>query len=214
MVEKVTPEEKLLKLIENPAVEMKEAKQKRNKFRFSFKAIFRLPFKKIASTKERFKPVFINLKIINQLLIIVCIILAVYLSYDLSANQPNIDKFLALALKVSEKHAPKDITSQISLLNLSEYLSEARKRDIFHFIPIKKEEQQVPKAKETLANLAKEIKLVGIIWSSKPQAMIEDKKQNKTILANPGDSMGGIKIKQILRDKVILGFEDQELELM
>ena len=57
------------------------------------------------------------------------------------------------------------------------------------------------------------VKLVGIIWSDHPQAMLEDTQEQKTYLLGPGEQIGDVTIKKILQDKVILGNHEREWEL-
>ncbi len=66
---------------------------------------------------------------------------------------------------------------------------------------------------EDISAQLKNLKLVGIIWSDKPQAIIENTVENKTLLLNIGDQMDKVKIMKIYQDKVILGADGQEWEL-
>lgn len=55
--------------------------------------------------------------------------------------------------------------------------------------------------------------LLGVSIGSKNMAMIRDQAQNKNYYCAPGDSIGPFKVKQILKDKVILESVDNTLEL-
>lgn len=209
--DKSTPEEKLLRLIENPAqakeAAVKQAKPaaKKVKFKFSFNP---------AALRQKIKTVIFNFRFLNRFMIGLAAVLFMYLIFDFIKGRPNLNKLSASAVVpagagVSRPKGALDI----KVVELPEFLSQLEARDIFHLIPLKKEEK-LPEAKEVLSSLLTDLKLVGIIWSAKPQAMIEDKKENKTLLLNAGDSIGKIKIKEILRDKVILKYEDQEMELL
>jgi hypothetical protein len=57
------------------------------------------------------------------------------------------------------------------------------------------------------------VKVVGIIWSDNPQVMFEDAKEQKTYLLSAGDKIGGLTIKSILQDKVIVTDGKTEREL-
>ncbi|MFH0796404.1 MAG: hypothetical protein V2A65_05020 [Candidatus Omnitrophota bacterium] len=71
-----------------------------------------------------------------------------------------------------------------------------------------------PTPQEELEELAGNLKLVGVSWSSDPDVMIENTKTNKTYFLKKGDGIeGGIKIEQVLRDKIILGYKGTTAKL-
>jgi type II secretory pathway component PulC len=76
-------------------------------------------------------------------------------------------------------------------------------------LPPKQEVVQTQALEQAVSNY----KLVGIIWSDTPQAMIEDTKAGKTNLLNENEIMGDFKIKKIERDKVIITKDKMEWEL-
>ena len=209
MAENITPEEKLLKLIENPNA-AKIPKSPFRKIRFSFLAINRwLRVIKNIGSKERVEQLF-NLQFVNKASFVATLVLTVYLVFDFIKARPDLADIYSLH---SGRQTKKAKIETASILNLSDYLSQINQRDIFHLVSVKKE-QEPPKAKEVFSSLMSNFRLVGIIWGKFPQAMIEDKQENKTLILNPGDEIGKIKVKQILRDRVILGYEDLEMELM
>lgn len=206
---KQTPEEKLLRMIESPAKETKDIKSLKKGLRF-----FSLAWiKKAGLLKDRFKTYSLfSLKTINRVLVVASFMSTAYLIFDFVKARPDVNQIYrsdVLQQKVKEAKP----ASRVQILNLSDYLSEINKRDIFHFIPVKKE-AAIPTARETMVSLVANLKLVGIIWGRSPQAMIEDRLENKTLLLNQGENIRELKIKQILRDRVILSYEDQEMELM
>jgi hypothetical protein len=78
------------------------------------------------------------------------------------------------------------------------------KRDFFLPPGVKQAENalgQSPDFKEEL----KSIKLVGIIWSSEPEVMIENEKDLRTYILKKGDSFGDLfKVKNISRNSALL----------
>jgi len=58
-----------------------------------------------------------------------------------------------------------------------------------------------------------DISLVGILSGENPQAVIEDKKTQKTYYVNKGQRFGDVKIKDIKEGKVILDYKNQNYEL-
>lgn len=210
--EKVTPEEKLLRLIENPA-QAKDAGLKPKKIKLKFKFNIFGAVKSFLKTKDKFSPRIFNLGFLNQCLVVLSALIAVFLIFDFIKGRPNLDKIYAYTSGIEEGAVKIKTAAEVKAVEISDYVSQIERRDIFHSIPLKKEEK-IPEAKELLAVFAQDLKLVGIIWSVKPQAMIESKKENRTMLLNAGDFIGKVKIKQILKDKVILGYDNEETELL
>ena len=60
----------------------------------------------------------------------------------------------------------------------------------------------------------KDLTLVGIISGKNPQAIIEDKKDQKTYFLKTGESLGELRIEQILDEKVTLSYEGEQFDLM
>lgn len=218
MPDKLTPEEKLLKLIENPNKEAEGTKIKRPLRNaglnfFSLKR-WKANIKRLRTVKETFKPYLVNLKFVNRALGLTAIIITVFLIFDFIAGQPNMNNVYSFAKEAAAAGQSIKAVPIQNVINLSDYQSLIDKRDIFHFIPLKKEEVKTVQAKDILMAEVAQLKLVGIIWSKTPQAMIEDKRENKTNLVSEGDVIGKLKVKQILRDKVVVGYENEEYDLL
>jgi len=214
MAEKITPEEKLLKLIENPAADKAAKPLAKKSFRLPVNPpnLFKFKFARqcAVALADKLKFYLVNLKIINRGAAVISGVMTVFLIFDFIKSAPDLSRIYSPDFAA----APKTAQAQESkMLKLQDYLGEFAKRDIFHFIPVTKVEK-AQEGKDLLASVTAHLKLVGIIWSQNPQAMIEDKKENKTLLVNEGDSIGDIEIKQILRNKVILGFQNNEIELL
>ena len=96
-------------------------------------------------------------------------------------------------------------------VNIEEVLAQAKRRNVFTFLPEPSQAQAslAPDITEMLSNF----KLVGIIWSNSPQAMIENPKEQRTFLLSQGEQIGQVKIKKIFQDKVVIEVEGQEQEL-
>ena len=94
-----------------------------------------------------------------------------------------------------------------------------RKRDIFRPAPKETEaEEAKPVVSDSLKKGAEDLKLQGIAWGPAPKAMIlwqKDKESNMYFLTN-GQEIGatGIKVKEIYRDKVMIGNDEEEMELL
>jgi hypothetical protein len=57
------------------------------------------------------------------------------------------------------------------------------------------------------------LKLVGILWSDNPQAMVENTVDQKTLLLSVGDQVSRLTVKAITKDKVVLSRDDRVWEL-
>ncbi len=190
-------DEKLLKLIEGTSqvpniskVARVGLKQSRIRFKFPF-------------SKAKFFPR-INLVNLNRLFYVISAVLTVVLLYNLTAGSP-VGKFDFL-LGGSGKGAvngPK-IFEDKAVLSLQEYLDYVEKKNIFLPKDFYEKNDQVDP--DVLSNLVKDLKLVGVIWSAKPEVMIEDTFENRTFLLKKGEMFGQAKhkIKDITRNSVVL----------
>ena len=104
----------------------------------------------------------------------------------------------------------------LPLKDYSFYVDKILGRNIFTpYTPKKTVEAGVaPKINEQ----AKDIRLSGISWDDKPSecfAIIEDVQAKITYFLKEGDALSrsNVVVKKILKDKVILGYQNEELEL-
>jgi len=202
----VTPEEKLLNFIEHPqALKAKLPIMPRARG-FDAQTI-KL---QIMRWWEKRASLGFNLPLVNKILLGACIVCSLAAVAGFLGNQAKV-KTRLVRLENGGNSDPANLEAKkFSLLaiNLDEALVKADKRNIFSFT--------LPKAQtpmENTATLLVDQKLVGIIWSSNPQVIIEDTKEGKTSLLGVGDAVGRLKIKKIYRDKVVVEAEGQEMEL-
>lgn len=74
-------------------------------------------------------------------------------------------------------------------------------------------EEMSPSAIATEASSIKDINLVGVIMGDNPQAIIEDKKAQKTYYVVKGQFIGDFQVEEIVSGKVILNYRGQKFEL-
>ncbi|MCM8814060.1 MAG: hypothetical protein NC924_09045 [Candidatus Omnitrophica bacterium] len=97
------------------------------------------------------------------------------------------------------------------------YLDKIRKRDLFSLadrdlkkLTVFTDGQEEPsRARELIADL----KLVGISWSEDPDAIIEAERAQKTFFVKRGYQINDIEVKDILKDRVVLRVEGNEVDL-
>ena len=61
--------------------------------------------------------------------------------------------------------------------------------------------------------MSEQVGLVGIVAGDNPQAIIEDKKAQKTYYLNKGQSFNGYVVEEILENKVVLDYEGKKISL-
>lgn len=90
------------------------------------------------------------------------------------------------------------------------YLKGIKEREIFGSSQI----AVVTKPASTInTDLVKDISLVGIVSGEPPQAIIEDKKTQKTYYLTKGQFMGEMQVEDIQEGKIILNYRGERFEL-
>lgn len=206
----LTPEEKLLRIIETPGGDPGRAGAMRVQrrgmgFGFTLKML-RVKY------QDRFKTVF-NIKSLNVFLVFVALGLTVFLGLDFWLGMPRLGLVQKLELLAKKTEIGDFKTEPLDPLII--YAQEISQRNIFGLTekaaePVASKPQESP----ALTGLSESLKLVGIMWSEAPQAIIEDTKDSgKTYLVNRGGKIKNVHVKDILKDRVILSYDDQDIEL-
>lgn len=200
-----TPEEKLLKLIENPSTNIPKMDFGIKQNIFKNKS-FKEWFKDLIENKER--TVYADIKTVHKVVSIICAILTVLCIFDFFNVNIDLKKRLNRIMSGGAGILEDDKGSGLEDVNVSDMVAQVKARNIFTFVAKK----QAAKLQEATGD--SNFKLVGILWSNAPQAMIEDTKEQRTHLLSVGDRIGkSIVVKNIFRDKVLLTNEGQEWEL-
>lgn len=217
----LTPEKQLLKLIEDPTskgTSYAQAIKHQGLSLFSFSAwIGRLSFLKDWFKRRLKRPKYyeFNLKIISQLLGICIFVLAFYFISNLFTSLINLKKMPNLLLEV-KKEDLKPVSFQeasVSKKAVSYFLEKVRARDIFK-MPVDKVPKTVIKGPSSgIIEATQHLKLVGISWSDDPDAMVEDTKALRTFFIKRGQLIGEIKVQAFFKDKVVLSYAGEEIEL-
>lgn len=219
----LTPEKQLLKLIENPkqASLQAEAAKREGKKWFSISALKgRVAFWKGFSIKRwfSFKKLTKNsygIRQVNLALKILIGLTGAYLIYSTVELSLGVKKASNLIFP-PEKGISDAKENDLELKSVSYYLEKTKGRNIFNVgqLPEKEVKKEEPPAPAEASDRTKDYSLVGIAWSDNPEAMIEDKKDNKTYFVKRGQPLSeGVKVVTIFRDKVILSYEEKEFEL-
>jgi hypothetical protein len=216
-----TPEKQLLNLIENPNAQKatQGAKLKHRSLislfspgawlgRFSF-------FKGHSRQWFKFAPIQqIDIKLVNNALALLVVFVALYFITDFSNSYRNLKSLPSVKARVQQASAAKE--EQVSmLLKTAAYYSElARKRDIFKIGAKPTDKSRAIRApSDKLKEAIKNLRMVGIAWSNDPDVMIEDTKLKRTYFLKRGQSLdNGVKLQAVFKDKIILSFENEEIE--
>ncbi|MFQ5680779.1 MAG: hypothetical protein ACE5GG_01805 [Candidatus Omnitrophota bacterium] len=156
---------------------------------------------------------------INSMLAGLLVVSLSFVVYQGVFGRPNIAAVTQAISKI--KYRPPRRPAIETFKPVDFYLEEQRKRDIFKPSPRPEDKVVVTRHKEVkpavrLEDLARDLKLVGISWGASPKVMIKDNVQGVTYFLRQGEMVGtsGIKVKTIFKDKVVLSYEEQEMELL
>jgi hypothetical protein len=223
---KITPEERLLKIIEgtvspSPALPARGGEISGGGLKFNLKALNDYLEKKIKNfhfDKNSLKN--LDLGKANKIIAGVCVVFTVFWILNF-AHEDFTSKERLEKIKIGAAVAGPIYKEENSLsrgANITELMAGATKRNIFTLSPQAKGAEvlpgQTPKGHPSAeAGIPGGIKLVGIIWTDNPQAMLEDAKEQKTYLVSLGDNIGDLKVKKIFADKIIMSKGAQEWEL-
>lgn len=225
----ITPEKQLLNLIETGAAgPAKAAGSAANVARRRSFSIFSPEawLGRVAFLRDSARKTFargklqLDIKFLNTVIMIVVACLAMYFIVSLYFSVISLMKPPTVKLSAQAAREEKAALSSVSVLknDASYYARKVRQRDIFKIdIPFgiaPREEKVAPRAEvPRVIEEIKRFKLVGISWSRDPDAMIEDTVALRTFFVKKGNMIGGVKVEDILKDKVILSFQGEEAEI-
>lgn len=199
MNDNILPEEKLLKLIRgdrNPSAKADSMPDVSPVKKYGLK-LFSLNFSKL--TFDRTIKVFFLL----SFLWLIYSFMQPFRVFD-KAKLPKTAKEIVSDKKQAAAW-PKEQTKPYSF-----YLEGIKGRKIFSSAPAEDTQKSIGTAS---ADLIKDINLVGIISGEEPQAVIEDKKAQKTYYLKKGQYIGELQLEDILEGKIILNYNRQSYEL-
>ena len=152
-----------------------------------------------------------NLKALNKIFFILSVVLLGYSVAGFVFGRPDIKEVYEKSRLMEWKQSGQEAISDVR--PFLHYLEVVRRRNIFSPIVLKEAEKPEVK-KKRLQEMVKDLSLVGISWDKEPVAMIEDKKAKKTYFLKKGQKINKFKIEDILKDRVILSFGGEKIELI
>ncbi len=199
MKEILSPEEKLLRLIRG---------QKKIEKPVQSAQIQVYPTKKLEFYRR--VPKFLNLENTQKALLVIFIISCIYLLFSLL--YPLFTPKDAPLIKLDEKNTPAEkITFEIKAKPYEFYSAAVKNRQLFGGVSSQNTEGAAP---VMLGNeLIKDINLIGIVSGDNPQAVIEDKRTQKTYYVSKNQFISQFQVEDIQEGKIILISNGQKFEL-
>jgi len=205
----MTPEEKLLRIIEAPREAAKEMK-------------FRLKVPDLKFSLKSFQAKYadqirksVTLKTANSALVFFAGLVTFFLIVDFWLGLPRV-----AAVQRLEQAAKKMSVGDIVLNRLDPlqvYIQEVASRNVFSLPQAPPRTASESGGRTSLnseiESFIQNLKVTGIMWSETPQAIVEDTKAGRTYLLNRGSKINDLRVKQILKDRVILSYDGQDIEL-
>ena len=231
---KPTPEEQLLKLIENPdagpqaGTPAKPGASKKTGRGASF-SFGKLPgfldyFKNSFGSKKSSGGVAlsVDIKSVNKVLVLLVFVSVIYLFVDLLFLKSGQADFLSQVGTSDPVYPLMESDAGQEPLELASYMNTLRTRNPFLPPPAPQDMVVTPEEEFTaqpsqseggLTDALQGLKLVGVSWAKEPLAMIEDIATGKTYFVRRGQEVKGVKIQTVLKEKVVVTYNGQEGEL-
>ena len=221
----MSPEKRLLKLIEGrQSADPRPTPGQLGRKIFSLASLRarlsfwrgRLTNKQAAGADATAEPV--DLKRVNMVLVFLIVLLALGLVISATIEYDRIHNGVVVDIKTPDT-AQAEPVEVVSLLQpLSAYREKATLRDVFSLADVQKQEPEkpfndTPAENSRIVGMSSNLKLVGISWSDDPDAIIEDVRAKKTYFVKKGYMIDEIKVHKILKDRVVLKYLTEEVEL-
>ncbi len=221
----LTPEKQLLNLIENPKAKPAAAVGLHQMAsRGPGLASWHAWLGRISFSRDWFKNWLKNLsrrqldiKAINRFLVICAALITFYFISGVLVSLIHIRKAPDIKEAAARQDKADGLQEGAALKNkVSYYLEQIRQRDVFRRGPKPSESAVEPEPagpSGEIIEATQHLKLVGISWSSDPDAMVEDTKALKTFFVKRGQTIGDVRVQAIFKDKVVLTYRGEEIEL-
>ncbi|MBN2453763.1 MAG: hypothetical protein JXB40_05855 [Candidatus Omnitrophica bacterium] len=237
MAENISPEERLFKVIQQgKQLEPASGAPEKKGFPGLLSAIRRMMSSGGPAVKPRtsapgksfdWKKIFpANLKFpepkpgqINKALFFVLILMIAAVVYSLATKRQDAARITDAVSKIQISSAGGREKIE-PFKALAHYLGRIQERNLFRPYPRGGviESRPSEEVSASMQDIAASMKLQGIAWGEKPRAMIlwQDDKEGKMYFLTKGQTIGStnIKVKEIYRNKVVIGDDMEEMDLL
>lgn len=152
---------------------------------------------------------YLSLLDIHKIIPVAFVLACIYLIISLVYPWPGLRK-IALPKLVAKETQEAPVQPKQEVKPYEFYSQGIKDRQIFGS---QAQESTGRPASAVNLDLMKNINLVGIISGENPQAVIEDKKTQKTYYVTKGQFIGEFRVEDIQEGKVIIGYGGQRFEL-
>lgn len=223
MAEEFSPEEKLLRLIRGKKRDESKSTPEKVESSAGIPSTTGIQNMKYSSPADkRVADEWRYFKFLNLALVIMLIVVIMFYIFDLVSSKLERPTFGRLHKSDIASRRPQPAISEPQNAKLeaqttpfSTYAEAIGKRELFK--PPKSEaveEKPTTQKTESASDKLKYLSLIGIIGGERPQAVIEDKKDKKTYFLNKGQTVSEMKVEDILKDRIILDFDGEKVELV
>jgi hypothetical protein len=220
MAKDTSPEEKLLSLIKNKSKKPDDKFESSNVPQASpIESIAAKADERIAGVikseifkSKMFEPA--RIKKVNRYLILILGLLFLYFVIDLIVARPykSVQSIIAKSGAQTPSNEGLPQTRKIVVVkDYSEYASAKSRNTVFG--KSQGSAGDASEGMEVTGSVSDRVSLVGIIAGDNPQAIIEDRRAQKTYYVNKGESFEGYTVEDILVDKVVLSYEGKNISL-
>jgi hypothetical protein len=208
----LSPEEKLLRLIKGENKKKSSQESRQDSSAEDLRPVYLKKDGSLPSIKTKTHLHMPFLKLVHHFLWVVFLISSLYLLKDFLIPEEKLEK-IPLPEKIAEPkiEEPQVVVDKTKLEPYSYYSSQITKRDLFSSTVTKT--QTPASSKNILSQAIQDLNLIGVISGENPQAIIEDKKNQKTHFLSKGDFIGDFQVQDIQKGKVILDYKGEKFEL-
>ncbi|MFA6216220.1 MAG: hypothetical protein WDL87_01000 [Candidatus Omnitrophota bacterium] len=153
----------------------------------------------------------VDIKVINIVLFLCVIILSVYFAYSVSQGIKKINPGEWVIPELTKDANVKQETSRLK--DSAYYIGKIQSRDIFKMGMSDSSSSVNEVISSKAAEVMQNLRLVGISWSDNPDVMIEDVKSVRTFFVRKGQMVGDLKVESVFKDKILLRYGEELIEL-
>lgn len=155
----------------------------------------------------------VDLDIVNRVSTLILIALISCIVVVMTTQRPRISKLMETVSKIKVEVSQLGIIEAFQPVDY--YLGQVRQRDIFNVIKdVNEQTAEQPQSSLQLRDRIVGLRMVGISRGTVPKVMIEDNTIKAIYFLKKGDRIGKteVQIKDILHDKVIISYNQEEME--